>query len=102
MGTGAELIVASAILSAGTSMYASNEQKKAQEKAQARLLESERAAEEERKRIAEATKPEEESASGIEFGSGDGEISSTADFLIDKPDVSKLGTTGGSGLGFAV
>lgn len=104
-GAIAAAVIGSAIIGAGTSMYQADQQKKAAEEQQQRL-EAERAAKEaEAARVAALTRPEEQSAKSVKFGSDtnqDSGIGSVNDFLIPKKSTT-LGiasTNGGSPLGF--
>lgn len=100
----AEAIIASALIGAGSSAYAADEQKRAMEEAERARQRAAAEAEAERQRIAANTRPEEESAGeGIEFGLFDDETGTTQDFLVDRTsNTSQLGTAGGSGLGFDI
>lgn len=104
---GSEVIAAaviSSIVGAGSSMYAADEQRKAQEEAEKRAAEAREAAEREKIRIARETRPEAKSAEGIKYGiQDDNGTGSFEDFLVKKDTVQKtsgLKTTGLSGLGY--
>ena len=98
MGIGAAIIGA-AIIGAGSSYYQAEQQKKIAEEQQNRLAQAEAERKAEAERIARLTKPEEESAKAIKFGSMD-EGESVNDFLVKKDtSTNVLGTTGMSGLG---
>jgi hypothetical protein len=68
----ASAAIASAVIGAGTSLYAANEQKKAQDEAARMAAEAARLEEERQRSIFEATKPQEEAAK-ISFGLDDDE-----------------------------
>lgn len=95
-------VIASAVIGAGASIYASEQQKKATESATRAQEEARRKAEEEARRVALETKPDELNATLDVGGSTHvgGKTQSTADFLV--PRQSTLGSTGKSGLGFKV
>lgn len=102
----AAAVIASAVIGAGTSMYQADQQKKAAEEQQQRL-DAERAAKEaEAARVAALTRPEEESAKSVSFGSDsnqDSAFGSVNDFLVPKKS-SSLGTASStsSTLGFQI
>ena len=103
MGVLTAAVIGSALIGAGSSFYMAEEQKKAQEDANRKTEEAARAAEAERLRIAQDTRPDGQSAQGIQYGAdGDMDIGSTQDFLVEKKKTDTLGTSGMSGLGFAV
>jgi membrane protein involved in colicin uptake len=86
-------------------MYQAEQQKKAAEDAERKREQAAAAAKAEADMIASETKPEEEAADGVKFGSGDGELDKYEDFLVPK-NTSSAGLTasngGLSGLGFKV
>ena len=95
-------ITAAVIIGAGASIYASNQQAKAQKSATNAQLADQAKAEEEANRIARETRPEEIGAT-LQVGGTTtigSNVGSTADFLI--PKIKSLGSSGGSGLGFSV
>lgn len=100
----ATAIIGSAFISGFSSFYQEEQTKKAiddaNEKAEAERLKAEKEAD----RISMETRPEGETMEGISFGSGNGDVGSTSDFLVEKQQsVSALGTsTSSSGLGFSV
>lgn len=94
-------LLLSAGIAAGSAYYQAEKQEDIAEEQQRKLdiAEDERIAEAER--IARETRPEGETVEGIKFGAAtDNELGSVSDFLI--PKTSALGTSGSSGLGFAV
>ena len=96
-------VIGSAIVGSGTSFYMAEEQKKAQEDANRKAEEAAAEAEAERLRIAQDTRPDGQTAQGIQYGAdGSTEIGSTQDFLVERQKTDTLGTSGLSGLGFAV
>ena len=95
-------IAAAVVVSAAASLYSANEQSKAQKEAQKKR---DKAAQSERERLAKINadaRPEEESAT-VSFGKDDtGDAGgSYDDFLVQTTNTSKLGSSGGSGLGSA-
>ena len=98
-------IVIASVIGAGSSMYQAEQQKKAAEDAENKREQAATAAKAEADRIASETKPEEEAAKGVKFGSGDGELGKYEDFLVPKTSSSAglTASSGGlSGLGFKV
>lgn len=93
MGSGA---IVGALIGVGGSIYGANQQKKAIDEAERKQLQAEQDAEDERKRIFEATKPQEASAT-VEFGTGEiGGGMTFDDFLTPSP-VKEQSTLGGLG-----
>ncbi len=93
-------VITSAVIGAGASLYSANEQSKAQKEAQKKRDIMKMQEQERMKKIQADARPEEESAT-VEFGGGDtGDAGgSYDDFLISATSTSKLGSSGGSGLG---
>jgi len=99
-GYTAAAVIASAVIGAGASVYASNEASAAQAKATKKREEAAKIERDRLARIASDTKPQEEGAT-VEFGQADsGEAGgSYDDFLVSKSNTSQLGAGTGSGLG---
>ena len=98
-------VVASAVIGAGSTMYASEKAKDAAEDQARELREAERRKKIEAERIARETRPEGESLSDTEFGSRETEeerLGSVDDFLVPKSKSSLGSSDTGSGLGFNV
>ena len=97
-GAVAAAVIGSALIGAGTTMYAADQQKKAQQEAQAKR---DAAAASEKRRLEQIqrdTKPQEEGAT-VEFGKTDSEYSSgLGDFLVT-PGGTTQNTLGGSSVG---
>ena len=97
--------VISAVAGAATADRASRKQEQMQRDAQAKADEAERKAQDEANRILADTRPEGETAEGIEFGSITEEEGAFSDFMqgsISTPSTSGLKATGRAGLGFAL
>ena len=95
--------VIGAIVGAGSSIYAANEQSRVAEEQQRKLEEAERARVAEAERIARETRPDAETLKAPKFGADDGTIGSTSQFEVKKTTSSALGSTGlTAGLGFNV
>ena len=101
MLTGA--VIASAVIGAGSSLYAADQQKKAAEEAE-RKRAAAAAAKAESDRIARDTKPEEEALGEISYGTNDEftGVGSTQEFIVPKNNSIGSSGSGRSGLGFTV
>ncbi len=99
----AEGAIIAAIIGAGTTLYASSEQKKAQEEAQEKQDVAFEEAKLEEERILRETRPDDLTADAtIQFGEGTTSApGTTEEFLIPRTS-STLGATTGSGLGFKI
>jgi hypothetical protein len=103
MGLMTGAVIASAVIGAGSSIYAANEQSRVAEEQQRKLEEAERARVAEAERIARETRPDAETLKAPKFGTDDGTIGSTSQFEVKKTTSSALGSTGlTAGLGFNV
>lgn len=102
MLTGA--VIASAVIGAGSSLYAADQQKKAQEADRKRREQEAAAAKAESDRIARDTKPEEEALDEISYGTNDEftGVGSTQEFIVPKNNSIGSSGSGRSGLGFTV
>jgi len=99
--------VASALISAGTSAYQTDQQKSAAKKDRETRMSMDLAAKAKAKNIADRTKQEQETVQEIDFGQGgaeEGLMGSAQDFLVPKTSAlgSSSASTGRSGLGFSV
>jgi len=96
-------LIATAVIGAGSAYYQGEKQEEIAEEQQQRVDAQRRAEQERQKQIARDTKPEELGAKGVKLG-GDSPLGDAyAEFLTPKTDKSStLGTSGTSGLGFAV
>jgi len=102
----ASATILSTLVGGGLSLYQAEKQEDIAEEEQRKREKAAADAKAETERIARETRPEGETATGIQFGTGDiGEdVGSTEEFLV--PRTSALGTatgaSGRSGLGFTV
>lgn len=96
-GTTIAVVAGTSLIGTASSMFQAEQQKSAAKKDAEKRDKAATREKEKLAQIASDTTPEGERATGIEFGSGDGEIGSTSDFLV--PRSNSLGASGGSGLG---
>lgn len=98
--------ILSTVVGGGLSLYQSGRQEDIAEEDQKKRDKAAAEAKAETERIARETRPEGETATGIEFGTGDrgGPTGSTEDFLVPKTSAlgAATGSSGRSGLGFTV
>lgn len=99
----AEAAIIAAIIGAGTTLYASEQQKSATEEAQEKQDTAFSEAKAEEARILREARPDDLTAEAtIQFGAGEkGKPGSVEDFLVPRT-ASTLGAAGASGLGFNV
>jgi len=96
-------LIAGALISVGSGVYASEQQKDLAEEDRKRREQVAAEAKAEADRIARETRPEGEAVKEIQFGTGDETIiGSTQDFLVPKTSALGASSTGRSGLGFTV
>lgn len=99
--TGAAILGA-ALIGAGSAYYQGEKQEDIANEQQSRLDQERKEQEEEQRRIARDTKPEELTAEGVKLG-GDTPLGDAySEFLTAPTSKPFVGTTGTSGLGFAV
>ena len=95
--------IIAAVIGAGTTLYASEEQKAATEEAQAKQDTAFASAKAEEARILREARPDDLTAEAtIQFGTGAQDKPGTAQEFLVPRTTSALGTAGASGLGFNV
>ena len=96
-------VIAAAVIGAGSSIYAANEQSRIAKEQQRKLEEAEATRVAEAERIARETRPDAETLNAPKFGTDDGTIGSTSQFEVRKTTSSALGSTGlAAGFGFNI
>ena len=99
------VMTAAAIFSTVAGIEAANEEKRLAKEAQAKADLAADEAERERLRVQADTRPDAETATGIDFGtskSKTGEVGGFEEFVVQDTSTSGLKTSGTSGLGFSV